>query len=85
MRCSATARSSSAGSRSAPSGAMTTVPPAVSGAKISQPAASKLIVVFWRIRSSGPMPCLRTVQPTRFAMPAWSTRTPLGRPVDPEV
>ncbi len=78
-------RTSSAGSDSAPGGAMTTVPPATSGANSSRAAASKVRTVFMTIRSSAPSPCRVTVQDTRLAMPACSTSTPLGRPVEPDV
>jgi len=76
---------SATGSRSAPGGASTTAPPDTSGAKNSQPAASKLSEVFWMTRSVGESPWVLTVHRTRFRIPSWVITTPLGRPVEPEV
>ncbi len=62
-------------------GAITTVPPASSGPKISSAAMSNESEVSSSIRSAEVKP--RPV--TRFTTPRCGTITPLGVPVEPEV
>nr|QEO74582.1 hypothetical protein [uncultured bacterium] len=55
-------------------------PMSVSKREASQPTAAN-----WVMRSPGPIPKARCISSTRAARAAWSTRTPLGRPVEPDV
>src|SRR4051812_41003841 len=65
-------------------GTSSMLPPATSGAKISNTETSKFIDVDARTRDSRP-PKFSAAQCIRFTALWCDTMTPLGRPVDPEV
>ena len=66
-------------------GTISMLPPAVSGAKISNTDTSKLSEVEARTLASSSAGNSARAQHTRPTTPRCSTTTPLGRPVDPEV
>jgi len=78
-------RTSSAGSRSAASEAMCTVPPAARTPKMSHTDRSKASEVTKSRRSAGPTPSVRLTQWIRLIAGACCTAIPFGRPVEPEV
>ncbi|RPK64079.1 hypothetical protein EES42_27815 [Streptomyces sp. ADI95-17] len=59
--------------------------PAISGPKNSHTATSKLDEVFWSTRSAPVSGYTDCIQSRRLEIDAWETRTPFGRPVEPEV
>ena len=74
-----------AGSVWPPGSARTMVAPTISGQRNSQTDTSKLNGVFCISRSDDVRPKSSCFQSRRLVRPAWSTITPLGCPVEPEV
>ena len=65
--------------------AMTSLPPVSRAGYSSRPAASKVIGVFRRQRSSADSSSVSDYPVDGIAQPTCSTITPLGCPVEPEV
>ncbi|MFT3769046.1 MAG: hypothetical protein QM820_26700 [Minicystis sp.] len=84
-RCRRRSATSAGPGRCSSSVAITSVPPAVRVPQISHTEVSKQSGAVWSTRSPGPTAYVPAWAVGRLARPRCSTRTPLGRPVDPEV
>ena len=80
-----TSRARAGPGRRSSGGGSTSRAPAARAAAISSTEASKLSEAFCRTRLSRPVAKRSRWASARLTAPRWSTTTPLGRPVEPEV